>query len=94
MIGRICSGYDGSAERLFWTDVKRQVPSREPFLSTATTFSCSFATMLRKQLKKALNGASRSFSTTAPARKVVATNPVKAQEVPVRPTKARRHTRR
>ncbi|EKM55936.1 uncharacterized protein PHACADRAFT_256884 [Phanerochaete carnosa HHB-10118-sp] len=37
--------------------------------------------MLRKQLRKAVVGAQRSFSSSAPARKVVATNPVKAQEV-------------
>ncbi|KAI0792851.1 succinate dehydrogenase [Abortiporus biennis] len=37
--------------------------------------------MLRKTLPKALRPVQRSFSTTAPARKVVATNPVKAEEV-------------
>ncbi|GJE98107.1 succinate dehydrogenase [Phanerochaete sordida] len=37
--------------------------------------------MLRKQLRKVASGAQRSFSSSAPARRVVATNPVKAQEV-------------
>ncbi|KAL4253942.1 putative succinate dehydrogenase [ubiquinone] flavoprotein subunit, mitochondrial [Abortiporus biennis] len=37
--------------------------------------------MLRKTLPKALRPVQRSFSTTAPARRVVATNPVKAEEV-------------
>ena len=41
--------------------------------------------MLRKTLAKGLrSSAARSFSSSAPARRVVATNPVKAQEVQVR----------
>ncbi len=40
--------------------------------------------MLRKSLAKGLRAsAARSFHSSAPARKVVATNPVKAQEVQV-----------
>ncbi|KIP04793.1 hypothetical protein PHLGIDRAFT_109109 [Phlebiopsis gigantea 11061_1 CR5-6] len=38
--------------------------------------------MLKKQLRKAVSGAQRSFSSSAAVRRVVATNPVKAQEVP------------
>ncbi|TRM57552.1 FAD binding domain-containing protein [Schizophyllum amplum] len=38
--------------------------------------------MYRPTLRKCLLRPARSFATTAPARKVVATNPVKAQEVP------------
>lgn len=41
--------------------------------------------MLRKEMRKALAGAQRSFHSSAAVRKVVATNPVKAQEVPVCP---------
>ncbi|OSC96604.1 succinate dehydrogenase [Trametes coccinea BRFM310] len=37
--------------------------------------------MLRKSLHRALRASQRSFSSSAPARRVVATNPVKAQEV-------------
>ncbi|CDO68875.1 hypothetical protein BN946_scf185000.g18 [Trametes cinnabarina] len=37
--------------------------------------------MLRKSLQRALRSSQRSFSSSAPARRVVATNPVKAQEV-------------
>ena len=41
--------------------------------------------MLRKQLRKAVNGAQRSFHSSTAVHRVVATNPVKAQEVSVRP---------
>lgn len=40
--------------------------------------------MFRKSLPRALRATQRSFSSSAPARRVVATNPVKAQEVQVR----------
>ncbi|KAH8102962.1 succinate dehydrogenase [Cristinia sonorae] len=38
--------------------------------------------MFRKTLPKALRAANKSFHSSAPARRVVATNPVKAEEVP------------
>ncbi|KAH9929643.1 succinate dehydrogenase [Amylocystis lapponica] len=38
--------------------------------------------MIRTSLPKALRSSKRAFSSSAPARRVVATNPVKAQEVP------------
>ena len=59
----------------------------ERLFSRIVTLSSPF-TMFRKSLAKAvppraLLQLQRSFSTTLPARKVTATNPVKAQEVKV-----------
>ena len=68
--------------------VTLEVAALHPFLIVlrdALAVRDNLLAMLRKTLAKGLRtSATRSFHSSAPARRVVATNPVKAQEVQVR----------